>query len=237
MFELMAEAVRDYAIFLLDADGCVSSWNLGAKLIKQYSREEIFGQHFSVFYTPEDIARQWPHHELKVARAEGRFTDKGWRVRKDGSRFWADVTITALRDADGKLLGFSKITRDLSEQKAHDEQLRQSEERFRLLVEGVEDYAIYLLSPEGVVTSWNAGARRIKGYEGSEIVGRNFSRFFTAEDIDAASPGPSWPSRAAWAIPRTRAGACARMARASGRVPPSPRCTTRPAARCAASPR
>src|SRR5205085_5519627 len=107
---------------------------------------------------------------------------------KDGSRFWANVVITALRDENGKLLAFSKITRDLSDRKMHDEALRQSEERFRLLIEGVTDYAIYMLDVQGIITSWNAGAQRITGYTREEIVGKHFSRFYDQEDVDAGKP-------------------------------------------------
>ncbi len=188
LFELMTSSVQDYAIFLLDTAGHVTSWNNGAQRINQYTAEEIVGRHFSVFYTPEDKARDWPRAELRQATLEGRFEDEGWRVRKDGSRFWANVIITALRDEKGRLLGFSKITRDLSERKRQEEELRQSEERFRLLVEGVQDYAIYMLSPDGRITSWNLGASRIKGYEAREVVGSHFSRFFTAEDIEQGKP-------------------------------------------------
>jgi len=188
LFELMTEQVRDYAIFLLDPAGRIISWNAGARRIKQYTAEEIIGQHFSLFYTPQDKARNWPHTELERATLDGRFEDEGWRVRKDGSRFWANVVITALRDDAGKLVAFSKITRDLSARRREEEALRQSEERFRLLVEGVQDYAIYLLSPEGLITSWNTGAHRIKGYDAAEILGAHFSRFYTQEDIDAGKP-------------------------------------------------
>ena len=188
LFQLMADRVRDYAIFLLDTDGKILSWNAGAMAIKQYSADEIIGTHFSIFYTPADIERDWPKYELKRAMLEGRFEDHGWRLRKDGSRFWANVIITALRDDDGNLLAYSKITRDLSERKREEESLRQSEERFRLLVDGVQDYAIYMLNPHGLVTSWNLGARRIKGYESAEIIGRHYSRFFTDEDIKAGKP-------------------------------------------------
>lgn len=188
LYQLMAERIQDYAIFLLDPKGRVVSWNLGAAKIKQYRASEIIGQHFSVFYTPADIARDWPTYELQRALLEGRFEDEGWRVRKDGSRFWANVIITALRDDSGTLLAYSKITRDLTEKKRQEEILRLSEERFRLLVEGVQDYAIYMLSPEGLVSSWNAGACRIKGYEANEIIGKHFSRFYCAEDIEMGKP-------------------------------------------------
>src|SRR5689334_19566224 len=188
LFELMPDAVRDYGIFLLDPEGFIASWNTGAQIIKQYKPEEIIGRHFSVFYTAEDIDRQWPQHELRQAKAEGRFEDEGWRVRKDGSRFWANVSITALRDDDGRLLAFSKITRDLSERKRVEEKLRLSEERFRLLVDGVRDYAIYLLGPDGEITSWNTGAVRIKGYEAQEVLGRHLSMFYTDEDLQAGRP-------------------------------------------------
>ncbi|HEX4325659.1 MAG TPA: PAS domain S-box protein [Burkholderiales bacterium] len=188
LYQLMAERMQDYAIFLLDTEGRVMSWNAGAAHIKQYSAEEIIGRHFSQFYTVADIARGWPAEELRRAMTEGRVEDEGWRIRKDGSRFWANVVITALRDEEGVLHGYSKITRDLSLRKAEEEKLRLSEERFRLLVDGVQDYAIYLLNPEGIVTSWNMGARRIKGYERGEIIGQHFSRFYSADDIAAGKP-------------------------------------------------
>ena len=188
LFRLMAESVQDYAIFMLDPGGHIISWNPGAARAKQYEAHEIIGKHFSIFYTPADIERKWPQLELQRATMDGRFEDEGWRLRKDGSRFWAHVVITALRDESGKLLAFSKITRDLSERRRQEDELRRSEERFRLLVEGVQDYAIYMLTPDGTVTSWNGGARRIKGYEAHEIVGKHFSRFYGAEDIDAGKP-------------------------------------------------
>jgi PAS domain S-box-containing protein len=188
LFRLLIEQLKDYALFLLDTDGRVLTWNTGAQRIKGYTGGEIIGRHFSVFYTHEARESRWPAHELRVATNEGHFEDEGWRVRKDGSRFWANVVITALRDEKGTLVAFSKITRDLTDRKANEENLRQSEERFRLLIEGVVDYAIYVLDPEGIVTSWNAGAEQLKGYTRDEIIGKHFSRFYTADDVDAGRP-------------------------------------------------
>src|SRR5688572_637219 len=188
LFQLMVEQTRDYALFLLDTDGRVLTWNAGAQRIKGYAPEEIVGRHFSTFYTRDAVDSGWPEHELKVAAAEGRFEDEGWRVRKDGSRFWANVVITGLRDAQGRLVAFSKITRDLTERKLHEQALRQSEERFRVLIEGVVDYAIFMLDPEGVVSSWNTGAERINGYRRDEIIGKHFSRLYLPEDAQAGRP-------------------------------------------------
>jgi PAS domain S-box-containing protein len=188
LYRLLVEQAKDYALFLLDPTGHVMSWNPGAERLKGYAEDEIVGRHFSVFYTADAIARRWPAYELAAATTEGHFEDEGWRVRKDGSRFWANVVITALRDPNGKLLGFSKITRDLSERKQQEEALRESEERFRLLVEGVVDYAIFLLDTEGLVTSWNAGAERIHGFDRDEVLGKHIARFFPADDIATGKP-------------------------------------------------
>ncbi|CAN91085.1 two-component hybrid sensor and regulator [Sorangium cellulosum So ce56] len=187
-FRLLVEGVKDYAIFMLDTEGRVISWNAGAEQIKGYSAQEVIGSHFSRFYPAEAIERKWPQTELAEARRVGRFEDEGWRVRKDGSMFWANVIITALRGPDGELRGFCKITRDLTERKRQEESLRQSEERFRTLVEGVKDYAIFMLDPEGRVTMWNAGAERIKGYSAQEVIGTHFSRFYPAEAIERGRP-------------------------------------------------
>ena len=187
-FGQLVAGVRDYAVFLLDRQGNVLTWNAGAERIKGYKAEEIVGQHFSRFYPKDAVDRGWPAEELGGRRPTGRFEDEGWRVRKDGSRFWANVVITALRDESGEVRGFLKITRDLTDRKQAEETLRQSEERFRLLVEGVQDYAIFMLDPEGRVASWNAGAERIKGYKADEIIGQHFSRFYPQEAIDRGWP-------------------------------------------------
>jgi len=182
LYRLLVESVRDYAIFALDPDGYILTWNVGAERLKGYAPNEIIGRHFSTFYPPEDIAADKPGAELRGATRDGRFEDDGWRVRKDGTLFWANVIITALRDATGNLVGFAKVTRDLTERRRAEETLRQSEERFRLLVQGVQDYAIFLLDPDGRIASWNEGAQRIKGYRAHEIIGRHFSAFYPAED-------------------------------------------------------
>ena len=185
LYRLLVDSVLDYAIFALDATGRILSWNAGAQRLKGYRPEEIIGKHFSIFYPPEDVARGKTAIELEIATRDGRVEDEGWRVRKDGSRFWANVVITALRDPGGTLVGFAKVTRDLTERRAAEEALRLSEERFRTLVQGVRDYAIFMLDPQGRVASWNEGAKRIKGYEASEIIGRHFSAFYPAADVAA----------------------------------------------------
>jgi PAS domain S-box-containing protein len=187
-FRLLVDSVRDYAIFMLDPSGRVATWNLGAQAIKGYRAEEIIGKHFSTFYPPHDLAAGKPEWELEVAIEQGRVEDEGWRVRKDGSLFWASVVITALRDARGELFGFAKVTRDLSARRAWEEALRRSEERFRLLIDSVVDYAMYMLDPTGKVTTWNHGAEKLKGYSAREVIGRNFAMFFPEQDRLAGKP-------------------------------------------------
>jgi PAS domain S-box-containing protein len=187
-FKLLVQSVRDYAIFMLDPDGVVLTWNAGAERFKGYRADEIIGEHFSRFYPPEALARGMPEHELQVASKTGSFEDEGWRVRKDGSLFWANVVITAMRDAEGKLLGFAKVTRDLTQRRIHEEELRRSEERFRLLVEGVSDYAIFMLDANGRIVTWNVGAERIKGYTAREIIGQHFSIFYPDDVRESGWP-------------------------------------------------
>jgi PAS domain S-box-containing protein len=187
-FRLLVESVRDYAIFMLDPQGYVLTWNAGAERFKGYRASEIIGHHFSQFYPPEALARGLPAHELQVASETGAFEDEGWRVKKDGSLFWANVVITAMRTADGELIGYAKVTRDLTHRRNHEEALRQSEERFRLLVEGVADYAVFMLDVNGKVATWNVGAQRIKGYTAEEIIGQHFSTFYPADAKDSGWP-------------------------------------------------
>ena len=187
-YRLLIEAVTDYAIYMLDAQGIVSSWNPGAQRFKGYVASEIVGQHFSRFYSEEDQKSGLPARALETARREGKFESEGWRVRKDGTRFWAYVVIDPIRAPSGEVVGYAKITRDLTERKKSEAFLKTSEEQFRLLVQGVTDYAIYMLDPEGRVSNWNVGAQRIKGYLPHEIVGAHFSRFYTDEDRDAGEP-------------------------------------------------
>jgi PAS domain S-box-containing protein len=189
LFRVLVEGVIDYAIFLLDTDGRVTTWNAGAERIKGYKANEIIGSHFSRFYTEEDWAARVPERALRTAKETGRFEIEGWRVRKDGSRFWANVVIDAIRDRDGQLIAFAKVTRDMTEGVGAQTALRESEERFRILVQGVADYAIYMLDPEGRITNWNLGGERIKGYSANEIVGQHFSIFFTEEDRARGEPG------------------------------------------------
>jgi PAS domain S-box-containing protein len=188
LYQLLVESVRDYAIFALDPRGVVVSWNVGAERIKGYRAVEIIGRHFSVFFRPLDIAADRPARELREAAREGRVEIEGWRVRKDGSQFWALVVLTALRDESGRLVGFAKVTRDLTARRRTEEELRVSEERFRVLVHSVRDYAIFALDPDGRVASWNEGARRIKGYEAAEIIGRHFSVFYPPDVAASGHP-------------------------------------------------
>jgi PAS domain S-box-containing protein len=187
-FRLLVESTTDYAIFMLDPDGVVVSWNLGAERIKGYRADEIIGRHFSVFYPPDANAAGWPAKELERAAREGRFEDEGLRLRKDGSTFWANVIITPLRDEAGRLVGFGKVSRDVSERRRAEQQLRESDERFRLIVESTIDYAIFMLDPAGRVASWNAGAQRLKQYTADEIIGRHFSTFYADDAVERGWP-------------------------------------------------
>lgn len=186
--QLLIDAIVDYAIYIIDVDGTVRSWNSGAQRLKGYAPQEIIGKSFSSFYTPEDRTNGLPERALSIASREGRFSAEGWRVRKDGSRFWASVIVDAIRDETGELIGFAKVTRDITERQQAHEEILSSERRYRQLIEAVIDYAIFQLDPSGLVTTWNPGAQRIKGYAPSEIIGRHFSAFYTPEDLAAGVP-------------------------------------------------
>ena len=185
---LLLQSIKDYAIFMLNPQGIIVSWNEGAKRIKGYTANEIIGKHFSIFYTQEDLDDKKPERELKIAIATGKYEEEGWRVRKDGSLFWVNVIITTVYNEKGEHIGFSKITRDLTQRKYSEDQLKRSEERYRLLVQQVKDYGIFLLDTTGHISSWNEGAARINGYPLNEILGKHFSIFYPPEDIADKKP-------------------------------------------------
>jgi len=201
-YHKMIDEVQDYAIILLDGEGNILKWNKGAEKIKGYTEDEILGKSFSVFYLPEDRKSGLPFQLLELARSQGKTVHEGWRVRKDGSRFWGSVTITTLHGEDDSIIGFLKVTRDLTEKKiAEDqlrasaeelrqknEQLRLSEERYHQMIAEVQDYAIVLLNTQGDIQNWNAGAESIKGYKASEAIGKNFRIFYTPEDRENKLP-------------------------------------------------
>lgn len=187
-FEILVTSISDYAIYLLDPDGKIVSWNSGAEKFKGYTAQEVIGKHFSMFMSQEDRDAKVYESILNQAASTGRFEAEGWRIRKDGTGFWANIVVDAIYNTAHELIGYAKITRDISERKASHESLLESERRFRYLVEGVTDYAIYMLSPEGVITNWNSGAQRIKGYAAEEVIGTHYSRFMTSEDRESDIP-------------------------------------------------
>ncbi|MFO1341342.1 MAG: PAS domain S-box protein [Burkholderiaceae bacterium] len=187
-FRLLVDSVSDYAIYMLDPRGQVLTWNTGAERLKGYRPDEIVGRHFSRFYPPEAVERGLPAHELDMAARQGSFEDEGWRLRKDGSRFWASLVISAVRGPDGELLGFAKVTRDLTQRREQEEALRRSEERLRLLIEGVSDHALFMLDTNGHVVTWNVGAQRIMGYAAAEVVGAHHSVFYLTDARERGDP-------------------------------------------------
>jgi PAS domain S-box-containing protein len=187
-FRLLVDAIKDCAIYMLDPSGIIVNWNAGAERLKGYSAAEIVGQHFSKFYTRDDRMAGLPARVLDAAARDGHYEAEGWRLRKDGGRFWAAVEVDAIRDENQQLIGFAKITRDITERQIAQQTLRETARQFRTLIEGVTDYALYMLDPNGLVINWNTGAERIKGYTADEIIGQHFSRFYTDHDRAAGLP-------------------------------------------------
>ncbi|HLH98811.1 MAG TPA: PAS domain S-box protein [Xanthobacteraceae bacterium] len=193
----LIDSVIDYAIYMIDLEGRVASWNSGAQRLKGYSADEIIGQPFARFFTPEDQEVELPGRALTIAAQTGRFESEGWHVRRDGSRFWALAVLDAIRDEEGNVIGFAKVTRDMTEHRLQQRKLLESERRFRHLVEAVVDYAIFRLDKDGIVATWNSGAERIKGYAADEIIGQHFSRFYTEEERAAGAPAKELATAAA----------------------------------------
>jgi PAS domain S-box-containing protein len=179
---ILVEGVKDFAIFRLDPSGHVCSWNDGARQLLQYESKEIVGKSFSTFQPPEPLQGNTAELEVEQARRDGRSEVEGWRTRKDGSQFWASVVILALSE-NGEPCGFASIMRDLSDRRTGDETLWKSETRLRLLIESIQDYAVFMLEPDGRVATWNLGAEKIKGYTASEIIGQSFTKFYPDEDV------------------------------------------------------
>jgi PAS domain S-box-containing protein len=187
-FDDALESVRDYAIFLIDKEGRVASWNRGAQLVLRFAPEDIVGQPSDILFTPEDRARGAAQHELDTAVREGRSLDERWHIRGDQTRFFGSGIMTAVREADGELLGFIKILRDFTEQQQAAESLAASEQRYRLLVDSIKDYAIFMLDSAGYVTYWTRAAERITGYVAEEVVGQHLEIFFTKDDREHGEP-------------------------------------------------
>ena len=185
---LWVSTVRDYAVIGLSADGTIETWNVGAETSYGFKGAEVIGQSLEQLHTLEERETNVLAAELDTARRTGHAEAEGWRIRKDGSRFWASVVTTLLKDREGHALGFGKVVRDMTDKRRAYDAVVESEQRFRTLVDGVTDFAIFMLSPGGFVKNWNAGARRIKGYSAEEIVGSHFSRFYTPEDAAARLP-------------------------------------------------
>lgn len=183
---LMVEAVRDYAIFMLDPAGHITSWNAGAERLKGYCADEIIGRHFSAFYPPEDVAADKPGQQLKLAAARGRWEDEGWRVRNNGTRFWASVVITALQDPDGRLLGYGKVTRDLTERRQAELDLSARERLLSGVLHAATEHAITSTDMNGTLTVFNRGAERMLGYRADEVVGLHTPLLFHDPDEVAA---------------------------------------------------
>jgi len=182
LYKKVIEEIKDYAIILLDKNGIIRNWNKGAEKIKQYHEHEILGKHFSIFYLEEDLESNLPFKLLTEAKETGRAAQEGWRKRKDESKFWGSISITAIHDDAGNVISYCKVTKDLTEKKLVEDTLRSNEERYHRMIAEVEDYAIILLNPDGTIENWNAGAEKIKGYKSQDVLGKSFHIFYTEED-------------------------------------------------------
>lgn len=190
MYGVLVDAIPGHAIYLLSPAGLVLSWNAGAEKLKGYQAREIVGQHFSKFYVEEDRLAGLPEQALRIADKAGRYEGEGWRVKKDGSRFWATVMIQPIRRLSGELIGFGKMIRHEPKNEAVAEAHRGAD-KFRQMVQGVVDYAIYTLDPLGLIKSWNAGAERMTGYTLGRAIGLNFSTFYPKSDRESGIPQAS----------------------------------------------
>jgi rsbT co-antagonist protein RsbR len=178
-YRLMTESLTDTEMIMLDPQGNVRTWNKGAQMLKGYRPEEIIGKPVSVFYTEEDRASGLAQRELNTAAETGRFEFEGWRVGKDGKRFWANVVLQPVRGPNGEINGYVKIARDMTVKRARDLEVRTAS----LMIDAITDYEVILLDTEGVIRSWNRGAERLKGYTAEEVIGKHVSIFYTQEDI------------------------------------------------------
>lgn len=186
-YALFIESIKDFAVFIVDPSGIVLSWNYGAENVLGYTHEETIGKPYSLFYQAPEPERLDIENEMATAKLEGRFEDEGWRVKKTGEEIWANGVLTPVLK-DGKLIGFTKVVLDLTRRKNLEDELRISEMKARLLVEGVKDYAIFFLTPDGNIASWNQGAERLKGYKKEEVLGKHFSLFYTEEALKSGFP-------------------------------------------------
>ncbi|MGD0479307.1 MAG: PAS domain S-box protein [Terracidiphilus sp.] len=190
-YRLLVKSVTEYALYMLDRDGRVVTWNAGAQRMKGYAAEEILGRNYSIFFLPEDVEAGVPALELEEATREGRYEIEAWRLRKDGTKFWAMITLTAIHGSQGELRGFAKVTRDMTARRAAEEALRARNaelERNRIILENVREYAIFTLDAKGLINSWGPGARNVIQYRAEEVLGRHYSLAFTPEEVAAGKP-------------------------------------------------
>src|SRR5688500_18280694 len=199
-FELLTREIREFCINLLDEQGRILTWNRGGELITGYTLDEVRGKTLHFLYPPELVEVGFADREMETTRRTGHFQGEQWRLRKNGSRYWAQEVLTAIHDPEGKLLGFVKIVRDLSERREIEERLRQSEQRYREVIDGVVDYGIFLTSVDRMIISWNRGAELITGFSEREVVGQCADILFTPED--RARGGPEEEARTAAATGR-----------------------------------